>query len=107
MPNIDQMVTSKFLKKDHVGRAGKTFTIKAVTERNVAKENEPKELKWCLEFVEVDTPMVLNKSNLQLAAIALGSKQSEDWINKKVTVYEDPTIQHKGEMKGGLRIKVN
>lgn len=100
------MKPSKFLKKEHVGRAGKSFTIANVAEHNVAQEDKPKEIKWCLEFKEVETPMVLNSANLELTALALNSKNSDDWIGKQVVIYEDPTISFGGKLVGGLRVKV-
>lgn len=107
MPSISEMKDSKFLKKDHVGRAGKTFTIKGCAQHNVAPDDKPVEMKWCLELTETDKPMVMNSTNLDLAALALGSNNTDDWIGKKITLVEDPTIAFGGKLVGGIRVKVN
>ena len=49
MPLIGSMKTSNYLKKEDVG-TGKLVTINRVVEENIAKDNEPEELKWNIYF---------------------------------------------------------
>lgn len=58
MPNINDMMPSKFLKKSDV-EPPKLVTITNVSRENVAKGNEPEEFKYVVHFKETDKPLVL------------------------------------------------
>lgn len=104
MPHIDQMRESKFLKKEDVG-AGALLTISAVNQQNVAKEGVPPELKWCIEFSEVEKPMVCNSTNAQIIAQITGSPETDNWVGHKIVLYTDPNIQFQGKLVGGIRCR--
>jgi hypothetical protein len=104
MPNINQIKQSKFLKREDVGR-GLLLTITGCHQENVAKTGEAPEMKWCLTFVEHEKPMVLNSINAQLIAQFLGSAETDQWIGKKVVLYDDPSIMFGGQLKGGIRAR--
>lgn len=105
MPNIDNMKTSKFLKKSDLGDDDeRVLTIAAVDKDNVGTD-ENEDLKWVLRFREEPKAMVLNWTNMQLCASVLGSRNTDDWIGKRILVWHDPAVMFKGEMKGGLRIR--
>lgn len=107
MPNINTMTESKFLKKEDIGDPGdaQIVTIQAVAQKNVAKEDDEPEMKWCIKFTEFKKPMVLNGTNMKLAAMALGSNETDDWIGKKIEVYHDPSITFGDKLVGGLRFR--
>ena len=105
MPNINQMIESKYLKQSDVDGEVEVTIVK-IGQINVAREDEQEELKWAARFEEFKKPMVLNSTNLQLLAKACGSEESDDWIGKKVTVYADPNVSFGGKLVGGLRIKL-
>jgi hypothetical protein len=105
MPNINQMIESKYLKQSDVDGEVEV-TIAKIGQINVAREDEQPELKWAARFTELPKPMVLNSTNLQLLAKACGSEESDDWIGKTVTVYADPNVSFGGKLVGGLRIKL-
>ena len=104
MPRISEMKSSKFLKKEDVGR-GVLVTIAAVRQHDVAAEGAGQELKWCMEFREVDKPLVLNITNMNLMQSITGSDNSDDWVGKAIVIYDDPTIQFQGKLTGGIRIR--
>ena len=104
MPKISEMRSSKFLKKDDVGE-GTICIIQGVSQENVAKDGAEQELKWCLHFTNLDKPMVLNATNLQLLEKFLGSDDTDDWINKKIILYDDPSISFAGKLTGGIRVR--
>lgn len=104
MPNINQMKSSKFLKRDDVGR-GILATIVNVREENVAKEGAPEELKWCAHFNELEKPMVLNWTNLQLIARIAGDDDSDNWNGVKVVLYDDPNVSFGTKIVGGIRVR--
>ena len=105
MPNINQMIESKYLKQSDVD-GEMEVTIVKIGQVNVAREDEAPELKWGARFQEFQKPMVLNSTNIQLLAKACGSEESEDWIGKKITIFADPNVSFAGKLVGGLRIKL-
>lgn len=104
MPNIATMRESKFLKKEDCDPPV-LLTIDGVSQHNVAMRGDPEELKWAISFVEADKPMVLNSTNAQLISAALGSEETDNWIGKKIVLYNDPTISFGGKVIGGIRCR--
>lgn len=104
MPKISEMRESKFLKKEDVGR-GALGTITRCDQQNVAMEGAGQELKWCLHFAELEKPLVLNGTNIQLCAQICGSDDTDHWVGKKVVLYTDPTVMYAGKMVGGIRVR--
>lgn len=104
MPNINTMKSSKFLKRDDVGR-GTLVTMSIVREENVAKEGAPEELKWCAHFEELEKPMVLNWTNLQLIARIAKDDDSDNWPGTKIVLYDDPNVSFGTKIVGGIRVR--
>jgi len=104
MPKTSEMRESKFLKKEDVG-AGALFAVAGCEQHNVAKEGAEPELRWCLSFEESDKPLVLNSTNIQLCESICGSDDTDDWIGKKIVLYADPTVQYRGKVVGGIRVR--
>lgn len=100
---IGQMMDSKYLKKEDVDPP-KLLTIKAIAQGNVGKDDAP-DFKWCMSFHELTKPMVLNSTNIQLAAAALGSDDTDNWIGKQVVLFNDPNVSFQGKLTGGVRIR--
>lgn len=98
------MTESKFLKRSEVG-AGKLLTITYCVQMNVAKANEPAEMKWCLNFEETNKPMVLNRTNAELVGMISGERNSDNWGGVKIVAYDDPTISFGGKLVGGIRVR--
>lgn len=104
MPKTSDMRESKFLKKDDVGR-GTLVTITGCVQKNVAMEGAAPELKWCLTFSELDKPLVLNSTNIQLCEQVCGSDDTDRWVGKKIVLYTDPNVSYGGKLIGGIRIR--
>ena len=107
MPNIDQMSESKYLRKEDVGDPGEgtICTIVGLKQANIAREDEDPKLKWLIKFREFQKPMVLGSTTIQLAAMILGSKETDDWIGKKILVFHDPSVSFGDKLVGGLRFR--
>jgi len=58
-----------------------------------------------LHFEEDVKPMVLNRTNAQLVAVATGAKVAGEARGKRIVVFNDPTVSFGGKITGGLRIK--
>jgi len=103
-PNINEMKSSKFLKKEDCG-PGILVTIRSVELHNVSQEGAPEDQKWCITFEEVDKPMVTNQTNNAIIAAITKSQDTENWTGKKIVLFNDPTVMFKGEIKGGIRAR--
>ena len=103
---FDQLVPSKskYLTKDDVGEDGVILTIKGFRMETL-ESDDGNEDKMVLHFVEDVKPMVLNRTNAQLVAVATGAKVAGDAKGKQVVVFNDPTVSFGGKITGGLRIK--
>src|SRR6266446_1255158 len=107
MPRTSEMIESKYLKKEDVGEDGVIVTISKFERVNVAIEGEPHEYKWTMYFDEFDKPMVLNSTNINLCEKALGSDNTDDWVGKKIIVYNEPNISFGNKLVGGIRVKAH
>lgn len=104
MPNVNDLKNSQFLTKEDV-EPPIVVTIKGYKEQNVEMENKPERKKWTLYFHELPKPMVLNMTNGMLLKQITGSDDFDDWIGKKVVLYNDETVMFGGEFTGGIRIR--
>jgi hypothetical protein len=104
MPNINDLKKSNFLTKADVAPP-KLVTIRSYREVNVALEGDTPENRWCLEFNELEKPMVLNSTNGQIIAQITGSEDFDAWIGKQIVLYNEPTIAFRGKLTGGIRVR--
>lgn len=104
--SFDQLVPSesKYLSKGDVGEDGLILTVKGFRYESV-KGDDGDEDKMVLLFVEDVKPMIMNRTNAQLMAIATGANKAGDAVGKQVVVFNDPTVSFGGKVTGGLRIK--
>jgi len=105
MPNVNDLKNSQFLTKEDV-EPPIVVTIKGYKEENVEMEGESERKKWTLTFREVDKPLVLNMTNGQRIQVVTGSAEFDDWIGKKITLYNDKTVSFAGKLTGGIRVFV-
>ncbi len=103
-PTVNDLKKSNFLTKNDV-EPPVLVTITGYEEMNMAKEGQPPEMKWCLNFKEFDKPLSLNVTNGNMLAVITGSEDFNAWINKQVVLYNDPTISFGNEITGGIRIR--
>ena len=101
MMNVSELKESKFLKKEDCPL---TVTIESVSKENMAQQGAPEEMKFILNFKE-SKPMVLNSTNGQLIAHALNSPESDDWVGKQISLYNDPSVSFGGQLTGGIRVQ--
>lgn len=104
MPKTSDMRESKFLKQSDVGR-GALGTVESCVQMNVAKEGADPELKWCLTFTDIDKPLVLNSTNIQLCEKIFGSDDTDQWVGKRLVLYTDPNVSFQGKLVGGIRVR--
>ena len=103
--HINQLTESRFLKKEDCGPQGILVTIKTISQENVAKEGVPEELRWAICFEELEKPMVLNSTNIQLCEQVFKSDDTDDWQGKRIVLYTDPNVSFQGKLVGGIRVR--
>lgn len=99
-----QMIPSKYLKKEDVDPPV-LVTIKGIRQNNVALEDQPEELKWTMFFKELEKPIVLNSTNIQLLIKSLNTDETDEWVGKQIVLYNDPNVSFAGKITGGIRIR--
>lgn len=106
MASINDLKSSKFLKKEDVGD-GVLLTIKGVRQTNIAMDGAPEEHKWVLDFDETDKPLVLNSTNGQIIGAFTGIEKDIEigWVGKQIVLYTDPNITYQGKLVGGIRVR--
>lgn len=99
-----EMREGKFLKQSDVG-AGLLVTVSGCEQHDVAAQGAGPEMKWCLTFSELDKPLVLNSTNIQLCERIFGSDDTDEWMGKALVLYVDPSISYGGKIVGGIRVR--
>jgi len=97
----------KYISSDDFGdRLGKdsgvVLTISDLTEENVAREDQQAEYKLVIHF-ENSKPLVANKTNTNMVTGLFGTNESLV-IGKKIGLYVNPDVEHKGKIVKGLRL---
>jgi hypothetical protein len=101
---IDDMVESKYTKKEDVGE-GTVVTFTGYTKSNVAMDDEPQRIRIVASFLELKKPVVLNRTNLKKMAKLAGTIVIDDWIGKRFVLFNDETVTYAGEEIGGIRVR--
>ena len=104
MPKIGEMVQSKYLKQSDIPDPV-IVTVQGVKQVNVAKDDEAPELKWAIKFREFDKPMILNTTNIHVAAKVFGNDDTDKWRGQEIVLYTDPNVSFGGQVVGGLRFR--
>jgi hypothetical protein len=105
MPDITALKKSTFVTKSDLGQNGSLFTIISCEQVNTAKEGAPPEMKWALNFEEIDKPFILNSTNAQIIAQFTGASNTDNWTGKKVVLFFDPSVSYAGKLVGGIRAR--
>jgi hypothetical protein len=82
-----------------------TATISNVNHQEIGSGDET-EVKVVMEFNGDTKPMVLNGTNWDTLETAFG-EDSDAWIGKTVTLYNDPNVMYGGKKTGGVRVRVD
>lgn len=97
----NDLYPSKFLSKDDVPQP-RIVTITKVSREELTGDGG-KEWKAVIHFAEAKS-MVLNRINGTVLFEELG-KTTDDWINKQIEIFVDPSVMMGGKRVGGLRLR--
>jgi hypothetical protein len=104
MALVKDMIQSKYLRKEDIDD-DTVYTIRGVRQDNLAKEDQPAEMRWVMGFKEQPKPMVLNITSIRVLEQAYGG-DTDHWIGNEVIVYVDPNVSFGGKVVGGLRLRI-
>jgi hypothetical protein len=102
MPNVNQMLRSKYLGKQDLPQPVIAH-IRGVAMEPPGRNGE--DPGWLMFFSELRKPLKLNNTILKYIAEVAGP-ESDRWIGLKCKVYVDHTVQFAGQMVGGVRLQV-
>jgi hypothetical protein len=74
-------------------------------ETQMVGQGQDAQLKLVATFKEFDKPLVLNKTNATVIAKVLGSDDTDDWINKRVTLWPNHDVQFGNEIVSAIRVR--
>lgn len=98
---------SDFLKWQEFRGKDVTLTISDVIPRQELKMRGGRsETRPVLRFKETEKKLVLCKTNTNSIAKVLGTEVRK-WIDKKITLYPDPSVRFGKEEVGGIRVRTN
>lgn len=107
--NVNDLSTSKYLKKEDVGE-GVVATVTGARKEDVSMQDQPAEMKWLLLLDGKDLsgeplkPLVMNKTNGILMQAITGKGNSDDWVGTQIVLWNDPSVIF-GNNVGGTRVK--
>jgi len=101
---VDDFGQSDYLKQGDV-EPPILVTIKSVELKNMAKDNQPQEMKPVIEFYEITKRLACNKTNFKRICKETGEADSDDWDGKKIVLWFNEDIEFGGEQVGGIRVR--
>lgn len=104
MVNIDEYYSNKeFMQAEDIATP-QEFTIEAVAEQEIGREDEDRKKKLVVSFVGSNKSLVLNRTNSESIAKLHGS-ETDAWPNKRITLFKS-TVTTEGKFKGKPCIRV-
>ncbi len=100
--HFSKMKQSRYLKTTDVD-PDVLVTIQKCELEQIDEEKD--EDKYVLYVREFDKGLALNWTNIQLIAKATGCSDSDEWAGKQVILFHDETVQFKGTVTGGIRVR--
>jgi hypothetical protein len=100
---VSEMIQSRYLRQTDLEDGDAVV----VTMKGVEKEKMPgdeDEIRYVLYFRELTKGLVLNATSIRVLEKYFGSTSAE-WVGGKVEIFIDPTVQFRGKITGGLRLR--
>lgn len=96
---------SRYLKHQDLNGADMVLTIARVTREEIKEKDGTSKKKFILYFKELEKGLVLNTTNMNTLYAVLKTDESDEWIGKRITLYEKDDIEMGGEIKSGIRVR--
>ena len=94
--------TSNFLKKEDLPKPAKV-KISNIDLMEFDQDGK-KQRKLILEFEGKEKKLACNKTNARTIGAMLGD-ETDNWIGKEITLYNDPTVSMGDQIVGGIRVQ--
>ena len=101
--DTSNLYPSKYVGSDDLRGNHVTVTIQELKLESLKDRNGLQQMKPVLYFQNAKKGLVINKTNLKSLQAILGSKNSRDWVGKKIVLFSIP-VQFGDEMRQGIRI---
>jgi len=85
--DVTLMFPSLYLRAAEFAGKEVTLTVHRVRPESMRMNDNTKREKFIVEFEETDKMLVLNKTNANAIAKALGIKKAVQWAGHKITLY--------------------
>lgn len=82
-----------------------TLTVTAVEAEEFKDDDGSPRESLVLFSKELEQGVVMSKSALAQAIEILGSDETDEWIGKRIVLFNDTSVTFKGKRVGGLRFK--
>lgn len=104
MADYSVLYPSRFMAKEALA-APKVIRIKKVT-ATVLEGEKGAENKVVVAYSSADGSgeIVWCKTNAALTAFALGTRDTDQWIERLITIYNNPNVDLGGKKVGGIRV---
>ena len=104
MPDLSVLYPGRFLKKEALA-APKVIRIVKVESTILEGEKGP-ESKVVLAYksADGDGEIVLCKTNAELIAVVLSTRDYAEWTGRLVTIHSNPNVDLGGKKVGGIRV---
>lgn len=101
---LDDVYEGKWLKAEHLDEQPRLVTIAKVGDTEFQQKDGTKKRQIVLTFAEYDKPFGLNWTNAKKCAEICDSRDTDDWLGKKVVIY--PTeVESFGETVEAIRMR--
>ena len=94
--------TSNFLKKEDLTKPVKV-TVESIDLMEFEQDGKPQR-KLILAFKGKEKALACNKTNARTIA-AMHGDETDNWIGKEITLYNDPTVSMGDQVVGGIRVQ--
>lgn len=62
--------------------------------------------KIIIHFNELEKGLATNKINLKLMEAFYKSSDTDDWVGKKIVLWDDVSVMYAGKVVGGIRVRL-
>jgi hypothetical protein len=101
---MPMITTGKYLKREELTEEGSPHAVVTVEQQSVLNPDGTTDDKWVLMLSDLK-PMIMNATNIRIAVAAFGTAETDEWIGKRIIVYDDPQIEFGGKVVGGVRLR--
>lgn len=103
MPDFSHLLSKTFRKEDVIP-GSKTLTIKEVAQETVGQGDNSEE-KPVAYFEEDPRGLVLNQTKYNILSDAFGSRDTDKWIGKRITLFYDKDVMLRGKRVGAIAVE--